>query len=298
MLTRRGTLLGALALAGCAPAPLVESVAVASFPPPSDPRFAAIEQRVGGRVGVAAYNTAADAWLGHRLQERFAMCSTFKWALAAAVLDSSESGGIALDQQVRFDENDIVHHSPRVADNLARGSMSVEDLCAATVGVSDNAAANLLLEGLTGPQGFTNWLRANGDSMTRLDRIEPALNQNIPGDERDTTTPEAMARTLHRSLLTDAVLSDASRQRLLGWMAASTTGLRRIRAGLPQGWRAADKTGTGGEPNNATNDVAVIWPPNAEPIVLAVYLSHSTAPPPARDVAHAEIARIVADTWS
>lgn len=294
MLTRRDTLLGAAALGACAP--LAPSAAYT--PPPDDPRFAAIEQRIGGRVGVAAWNTVTADWLGRRIQERFAMCSSFKWVLAAAVLANARNGGPQLDAQVRYGQRDMVPNSPRTQETLARGWMTVEDLCAATVMYSDNAAANILLSTINGPEGLTAFLRANGDGITRLDRTETALNENLPNDPRDTSTPYAMVRTLHRFLLTDEVLIAADRERLIGWMEASPTGLDRIRGGIPATWRGAGKTGTSDSDHNATNDVAILWPPNAAPIVVVIYLSDSVVTLPARKAAHAEIARIVVETWS
>lgn len=295
MWTRRGALAGGLALAGC-------QVAV-ELPPPTpvpirdDPRFAAIEARIGGRVGVYALNTADGAVLGHRENERFAMCSTFKWLLAAGVLYNAARGGPQLGDPVRFNERDVVTYSPRVEANLARGVMSVEELCEATVTISDNAAANLLLVGMMGTEGFTRFVRGIGDSVTRLDRLEPALNENSPGDERDTTTPSAMAHTMRRLLAEDAHLSAAAREKLIGWMVESPTGRQRLRAGLPADWRAGDKTGTWTGEHNATNDVMIAWPPGRAPILIACYLSHSTVPMAQRNAAHAEIGAIVAEAW-
>lgn len=297
MLSRRDTLLGAVALTACAPR--AEPDPRASYvPPPDDPRFAALEQRIGGRVGVAAWNTGTDAWLGHRRNDAFAMCSTFKWMLPAAALQVAEhTGGPQLDDIVRYNQSSMLPHAPRTEANLARGWMTIEELCAAVVEVSDNPAANLLLELQFGPEGFTRFLRANGDGVSRLDRTETALNENLPGDPRDTTTPDAMARTLQRFLLTDAVLNAASREKLIGWMVSSTTGLERLRAGFPSTWRVGDKTGTSTAAHNATNDVAIAWPPNGAPIVVASYFSESTAEPAARNAAHAEIARIIVEDW-
>jgi beta-lactamase class A len=295
MFTRRDALLGAMALSACAPS---EPVSVAAFPPPNDERFAAIERRIGGRVGVAAFDTGASAWLVHRPQERFAMASTFKWLLAAQLLYMDMHMPGFREQRVLFRENDLLEHAPatraRIGPNGV-GEMTIEELCEAAVVVSDNTAANLLLIGAGGPAGFTNFVRANGDAVTRLDRAEPELNENAPGDERDSTTPVAMAFTLQRFLLGEDVLNPASRERLTGWMIACRTGLARLRAGLPANWRAGDKTGTGG--NNAVNDVAIAWPPNRAPIIIAAYLSESAASRDALDGAHAEIARIVAETW-
>jgi beta-lactamase class A len=297
-LTRRATLLTGLALAACAPTAPADP-RDGYVPPPDDPRFAAIEARIGGRVGVVAWNTGTDAWLGHRRNEAFAMCSTFKWALAAAVLNMAQhSGGPQLHEIVRYNQSSMLPHAPVTSQHLERGWMTVEELCAAAVVTSDNPAANLLLELQFGPEGFTRFLRANGDGVTRLDRTELALNENLPGDPRDTTTPDAMARTLKHFLLEDGVLNAASREKLIGWMVESTTGLSRLRAGLPTDWRVGDKTGTSTAAHNATNDVAIAWPPNGAPIIITSYFSESTVEPDARNAAHAEIARIIAGEWA
>jgi beta-lactamase class A len=297
-LTRRATLIGGAVLAACAPnAPADPRENY--VPPPDDPRFAAIETRIGGRVGVAAWNTGTDTWIGYRRNEAFAMCSTFKWALAAAVLHTSQrAGGPQLHEIVRYNQSSMLPHAPVTSQHLERGWMTVEELCAAAVVTSDNPAANLLLELQFGPEGFTRFLRANGDGVTRLDRTELALNENLPGDPRDTTTPDAMARTLKRFLLEDGVLNSANREKLIGWMVESTTGLTRLRAGFPTDWRVGDKTGTSGAEHNATNDVAIAWPPSGAPIIITCYLSESTVEPEARNAAHAEIARIIVGDWT
>jgi len=302
MFTRRAALGGGFALAACSIGPRGEREALA------EQRIAAVEARIGGRVGVAAWNTATDVWISTRRHERFAMCSTFKWLLAAQMLQMGERSAGLLDQRVLFNESDLLEYAPTTRARIREtpmgrmGEMTIEELCEAAVVLSDNTAANLLLESAMGPRGFTNFLRANGDAITRLDRIEPDLNEVPPGDERDTTTPEAMARTTRRLLLGHAQMGDpplnaASREKLIGWMVASTTGLQRLRAGLPADWRVGDKTGTWNGPTNAANDVAICWPPSSPPIVIACYLAQSTADAGARNAAHAEIARIIVEAW-
>ncbi|MFZ2028930.1 MAG: serine hydrolase [Vitreimonas sp.] len=190
---------GLAAAAACAPTTAaVRDDRVAQF----QAQVRQIEQRIGGRLGVVALNSANDAALGYRADERFAMCSMFKWMLAAQVLEMDMHIPGFLAQRVRFTEADLAHvgWAPVTRANLARGWMSVEELAEAAVEQSDNGAANLLLERAMGPAGLTRFLRANGDSVTRLDRNEPALNENAPGDERDTTTPNAMAHTMARFL--------------------------------------------------------------------------------------------------
>lgn len=297
MLSRRQTLAGALGLAACAPT----GRGTSATPTADDPRIADIERRIGGRIGVCAIDTGSDRRLTHRAGERFAMCSSFKWLLAAQMLKRDMHMPGFREQVVRFDQSDILSYAPvtraRIgADGL--GAMTIAELCEATVVTSDNAAANLLLEGAMGPEGFTRFLREGGDAVTRLDRTEPALNENLPGDERDTTTPEAMARDLGRFLLEDAILNQTAREQLIGWMVAARTGLERLRAGFPSTWRAGDKTGTSDEVHNATNDVAIAWPPNRAPILIACYMSDSTAAYAERVAAQAEVGRIAAEIWS
>ncbi len=295
--TRREALIGAMALSACAQSGPADPHA-AYAPPPNDPRFAAIEERIGGRVGVAAWNTGTGVWLGRRIQERFALCSTFKWVLAAVQMLIVQEGGPQLTEHLRFNESDLLDYAPVAREHRARGWLTLEEACEGAVKLSDNTAANLLLEIQGGPRGFTQYLRANGDGLTRLDRYETELNDVPPGDERDTTTPDAMARTLKRFLLDDGVLTPAHREKLLRWMMQSPTGLARLRAGFPAGWRVADKTGTWNGENNATNTVAIVWPPNAAPIVVAAYLHRSAVSSDERNAAHAEIARIIAEEWA
>ena len=218
------------------------------------------------------------------------MCSTFKWILAAAVLARVERGEISLNQSVPFSAADILEVSPVSQAHLNEGRMAVQDMCAAIVEVSDNTAANLLLALIGGPAGLTNYLRQLDDPVTRLDRNEPSLNTNLPDDPRDTTTPDAMVGTMSTILVGNA-LSANGRERLIGWMKNSRTGLDRVRAGLPPDWIAGDKTGAGA--NGAANDNAIAWPPGRAPIVVASYLSGSQSSLVARNAAHAEIGRVI-----
>ena len=258
----------------------------------SEPPFAELEADLGGRVGVMAIDTAGGSELSHRADERFAMCSTFKWLLAAFVLSQVDQDEVALDERLSYGPEDLLEYAPVARKHVDTGWLSVETLCRAAVTISDNTAANLLLHRTGGPAELTAFLRQCGDSVTRLDRNEPSLNTNIPGDERDTTTPRAMAETMDAILLGDDVLSSVSRERLIRWLKETATGLERLRAGLPADWSAGDKTGTGA--NGAANDVAIAWPPGRNPVLIASYLSGSTASPGTLNQAHARIAAAVA----
>lgn len=254
-------------------------------------QIAAIEAREGGRLGVAVMDTASGRSLAYRADERFPMCSTFKLLAAAAVLARVDAGEEALDRKVAYGPADLLSYAPITKAHVAEGAMSVGDLCAAALNWSDNTAANLLLAMIGGPPGFTRYARGLGDSLTRLDRDEPTLNTAIPGDERDTTTPLAMARDIQAVLLGDR-LSASSRRQLADWLVADKVGDKRLRAGLPPNWRIGDKTGSGD--NGATNTIGMLWPPDRPPLAAAVYYVGSSAPPEARNAVHKQIGAIIA----
>jgi len=255
----------------------------------------AMETQVGGRIGLAALDTGTGKRLSYRGEERFAMCSTFKWMLAAAVLARRDHGGDDLERRLNFGAGDLLPHSPVTAAHAAEGSLTIGELCRAVVETSDNTAANALLKFIGGPSGLTRYLRAIGDRTTRLDREELALNSNLPGDPRDTTTPTAMIATM-RTLLVGEALSANSRQQLLGWLENCQTGQHRLRAGLPPAWVVGDKTGTGDK--GAVNDSAIAWPPDRPPILIAAYLSGSAAPAEALEATHARLGGLVAEALS
>lgn len=219
------------------------------------------------------------------------MCSTFKWVLAAAVLRHVESRTLSLQDRLSYGEADLLEYAPVAREHAREGFMTVEASMEAAVTVSDNTAANLLLREIGGPMGLTQFIKANGDSVTRLDRDEPLLNVNKPGDLRDTTSPRAMVG-LMRHLLCGQTLSEEHRALLIGWMRACETGRRRLRAGFPSGWTVGDKTGSG--LRNAVNDVAIAVPPGRAPILVAAYMSEGTAAMDALQAAHAKVASVVA----
>lgn len=256
--SRRSIIAGALAFPFCASA--------------AEDRFAALEKQSGARIGIAALDTGAGKRVAWRANERFVMCSTFKMSLAAAVLAKVDKGGEQLDRLVRYGADVPIGVSPATSKNAGHG-MTVGELCAAAVLYSDNGAANLLLDAIGGPQALTRFWRSIGDSVTRLDDKE--LKLNIPDGDRNTTTPDAMLGNL-RALLLGKALSPNSRDRLLGWMRASTTGVNRLRAGLPAAWQWADKTGTSAAQYGLVNDIDIATPPGRKPILIAAYTEHGS----------------------
>lgn len=259
----------------------------------SPPALRAIESRLGGRLGVSMLDTRSGRAIGYRADERFPMCSTFKWLLVTAVLQRVDAGREPLDRTLPYTAADLLDHAPVTRQHVDAGGMTVAALCAAAIEYSDNTAANLLLRTIDGPAGYTRFVRTLGDSVTRLDRNEPDLNSAIAGDVRDTTSPGAMVRDLKRVFLGN-LLGDASRNRLIGWLQGNTTGTTMLRAGLPSGWRVGDKTGSG--QYGTTNDVAIAWPEGGgKPVLIAVYVTGSSVAPDARAAAIAEVGREVAN---
>ncbi|MBD8900156.1 class A beta-lactamase [Rhodanobacter sp. DHG33] len=254
-------------------------------------RLAALERKHGVRLGAAILDTGNGRRYGHRADERFLMCSTFKVLAVSAILARVDQGAERLDRRVVYGQDVVLSWAPVTGHHVGAPGMSVAELCQAAITVSDNTAANLLLASMGGPSAVTALVRRLGDPLTRLDRTEPTLNDGAPGDMRDTTTPNAMLGDLRALLLGDA-LSAASRDQLAAWMRASSTGLDKLRAGVPADWQAGDKTGSGA--HNETNDVAIFWPPHRKPLLVTAYLAGSTVDAAQRSAMLAEVGRIAA----
>jgi beta-lactamase class A len=205
-----------------------------------------------------------------------------------------DAGTAQLDRKISYGPADLLDYAPITKAHVGEGGMSLGDLCAAAINWSDNTAANLVLQVIGGPAGFTQYVRSLGDSVTRLDRNEPTLNTAIPGDARDTTTPLAMVRDMQAVLL-GKELSDVSRRQLEIWLVGDKVGDKRLRAGLPPSWRVGDKTGSGD--NGTANTIAILWPPDRAPILAAVYHTGSSASVDGRNAVHKEVGSIIANTF-
>ncbi len=289
MTTRRDFMFGSTALfafsSGMAPA-FAASVDRRAF----IAEMQRIERDVKGRLGVVVRDTGSGIQIGHRSLERFPMCSTFKLLAAALVLRRVDEGKEKLDRRITVRQSDIITYSPVTEKRIGR-DMTIAELCEAVMTLNDNAAGNLLLASFGGPPAITAFARTLGDGVTRLDRNEPALNEAIPNDPRDTTTPTAMARNIRRLVLGSALKPD-SKDQLTRWLLANKTGDTRLRAQLPAGWRVGDKTGSG--ERGSTNDVGVLWSPQDAPIIVTAYLTETSASPEARNVAIAAVGQAVA----
>jgi beta-lactamase class A len=254
------------------------------------PEFAKIEKASGGRLGIAVLDTKTGTRSGHRANEPFPMCSTFKLLAAAAILKRVDAGQERLDRKIAFGPPDLVVNSPIAKARVGEGSLTLAELCEAAMVVSDNTAGNLLLANLDGPAGLTAFARSMGDHTTRLDRWEPDLNEALPDDPRDTTTPMAMLENIQLLVLGD-VLRASSRQQLTAWLLGNKTGDTRLRARLPKDWRVGDKTGAG--ERGTTNDVGLFWPTNRDPVIVSAYLTGSPASAEERNATIAAVGEAV-----
>lgn len=254
--------------------------------------IASLEKSVGARLGVTLINAAGKVLIAHHANERFAMCSTFKLLASAAVLARVDAGTEKLDRFVPYKESDLLSYAPVSKAHVGEGGLKLGDLCAAAIQYSDNTAANLILDVIGGPKGFTDFCRKLGDKVTRLDRNEPTLNTAIAGDPRDTTSPKAMATSLRAALIGET-LTVLSRQQLADWAIGDKVGDKRVRAGLPKDWVIGDKTGTGAF--GSTNTIGFFKPAGSDAeFFFSVYLTQSKAPIEAREAVHKAVGEIFA----
>jgi beta-lactamase class A len=253
------------------------------------------------RLGVCLLDTVTGEISGYRLEERFAMCSTFKLAMVAACLREADKGRLNLEEILPYTQADLLPWAPVTRENIAKGGLSIAVLAQAAQEQSDGVAANLLVKRLGGPAAVTAKFREMGDKVSRLDRYEPDLGLVLSADMRDTTTPLAFTQMVRR-ITTGNILSPLSRQRLLGWMQNTTTGAARLRAGLPTNWRTGNKTGTGRAEGttNKCNDVAITFAPGKNPIIIAAYFDsgeYSAKIEPRHEAVLAEVGKIAAQ-WA
>jgi beta-lactamase class A len=259
-------------------------------------RITELERRHDITIGLYARNLVTGATLGHRTEERFPHCSVFKALAVAALLDDRRphQRGI-LERRVHYAPQSLVDYSPFLEECLERGVVPTgAEVCRATLQFSDNGAGNWVLSAVDGPAGATRFVRRIGDRVTRMDRWETELNSAVPGDPRDTSSPRAIAETF-TGLLVGRSLRPADRHRLRTWMLGNQTSDTRFRAGLPEGWRLADKTGGGAY--GVSNDVGVAWTDRDVPVVIAAFTRSDREDAPTTDPAVlAELARISAAT--
>ncbi|MBH0345719.1 class A beta-lactamase BlaIII [Bacillus pacificus] len=233
-----------------------------------DNSFAKLEKEYDAKLGIYALDTGTNQTVSYRSDDRFAFASTSKSLAVGALLRQNSIE--ALDERITYTREDLSNYNPITEKHVDTG-MTLKELADASVRYSDSTAHNLILKKLGGPSAFEKILREIGDTVTNSERFEPELNEVNPGETHDTSTPKAIAKTL-QSFTLGTVLPSEKRELLVDWMKRNTTGDKLIRAGVPKGWEVADKTGAGSY--GTRNDIAVIWPPNKKPIVLAILSNH------------------------
>lgn len=301
MTPRRGRLLASAAvvtalLAGCSGAPTPAA-------PPSEPSsqpssssaapealagVAALEARDGARVGAWVLDTGTGRVLAHRADERFAHASVVKLLLVGLVLARVDDA--ALDAVVPVEAADVLSYAPVTSQHVGTG-LPLREVARAAIVVSDNTAANPLVEALGGPAQVQAGVRALGNDVTRVDRLEPDLNEAVPGDPRDTSTPAALGRSVQALVLGD-VLTPERRALLQQWLGDNETGDAAIRAGVPAGWAVGDKTGSAGY--GTRNDVGVVRPADGgAPVVVVLLTDRGVAGAPSDGPLLADATRLV-----
>ena len=256
--------------------------------------LAAIEQHIGGRIGVSVWDTQNDEHWDYRGDERFPMMSTFKTLACATMLKDMDSEKLDKNATAKVEERNMVVWSP-VMDRMAGQTTRIEHACEAAMLMSDNTAANIVLRSIGGPNGVTRFLRSIGDGATRLDRFEPRLNEAKPGDKQDTTTPNAIVNTLHTLLEGDA-LSYESRIQLKIWMQDNKVSESLMRSVLPKGWSIADRSGAGGFGSRGIT--AMIWKENHKPIYISIYITETDLSLQARDQVIAQVSQLILDEYN
>ncbi|WP_442866619.1 class A beta-lactamase Bla1 [Bacillus cereus group sp. Bc002] len=229
--------------------------------------FSQLEKKFDAQLGVYAIDTGTNETIAYRPNERFAFASTYK-ALAAGVLLQQNSID-TLNEVIKFTKEDLVDYSPITEKHIDTG-MTLGEVAEAAVRYSDNTAGNILFHKIGGPKGYEKALRQMGDRVTMSDRFETELNEAIPGDIRDTSTAKAIATNLKDFTVGNA-LPDDKRKVLTDWMKGNATGDKLIRAGVPTDWEVGDKSGAGSY--GTRNDIAIVWPPNRAPIIIAILSS-------------------------
>ncbi|MGE7859658.1 class A beta-lactamase BlaIII [Bacillus mobilis] len=252
--------------------------------------FAKLEKEYNAKLGIYALDTGTNQTVAYHANDRFAFASTSKSLAAGALLRQNSIE--ALDERITYKREDLSNYNPITEKHLDTG-MTLKELADASVRYSDSTAHNLILKKLGGPSAFEKILREIGDTVTNSERYEPELNEVNPEETHDTSTPEAIAKTL-QSFTLGTVLPSEKRELLVDWMKRNTTGDKLIRAGVPKGWEVADKTGAGSY--GTRNDIAIIWPPNKKPIVLAILSNHDKEDAEYDDKLIAEATKIVLDT--
>jgi beta-lactamase class A len=249
-------------------------------------------------------------------------------ATAITLLHLVDKGQLQLSDLIDVPQDKMIEGPNPIVTNFFHGGckLSVANLIEPMITESDNCAADVCLKAAGGPEAVTTMLRSIRITGQRIDRYcgeilrdfyglpdvathsvvaaasakDPSLitkmsdrNLEFEKDPRDHSTPKAMLELL-LALDSGKVLSEKSREFLLGVMSRTRTGSGRIKGLLPKGTPVAHKTGTSG---GVANDVGFITLPDGRRIAIAVYTKSSTTPEADRERAVAEVSRSIYDLF-
>lgn len=286
-----------------------------------------------GRLGFAILDLQTSQTYAHNGRELFPLQSVFKAMLGAEVLRQVDEGKLSLDQPVEIGAPQLAMLWSPIADKYdgTTTTYTVRQLLEGAVGISDNTAADVLMEMVGGPAAVTENLKAHGIDSIHINRYERQFQPELRGmrpfeigevittstfekatlavppqrqlaaldnyiyceDERDCATPIAAVQFL-AALQQGDLLSSASTALLLDIMTKSPTGATRIKAGVPPGALVAQKTGSGGELqgiDTASNDIGIVTLPDGRQFIIAIFLAGSKDSEAARDALMADITR-------
>ena len=307
------------------PAPPVDSApADPGFrrPPPGlEDRLASLWRSFPGKTGIAVQRIDGEWTLAQRGNDLFPQQSVSKLWVAMAALDAVDQGRISLDRQVRIGPEDLtLFFQPLAARVRSEGAvtMSVRSLIETAITQSDNTANDSLLRTIGGPDAVRRMIAKHDLGAIRFgpgerllqagtagltwqqsysigrnfeaaraalpSAVRRAAMDNYLADPVDGASPTAIASALTR-LARGSLLSPESTDYLLGVMTRTKSGPRRLKAGLPPGWRFLHKTGTGQDLGSMTagyNDIGIATAPDGTRYAIVVLLGNTTAPVPER----------------
>ncbi len=279
-------------------------------------RLKALGLGFDGDVGIAVQSVEKGWAAQHDALRLYPQQSVSKLWVAMALLDKVDSGEVKLDEMVSLSRSDLtIFHQP-IRKNIGNGiyRTTIADLLRRAMTQSDNIANAALFRRVGGQPGVMGFLRRQGLDNIRIGESEKALQMAIAGmqwddsyslgrtfwlardkipvarraetmgayltDPMDGANPLAIADALVRLKNTD-LLSLASSKQLIGLMAASKTGPKRLRGGLAQGWTMPHKTGTGQDLeklSTAYNDVGLLISPKGNHYAIAVMIGATNRP--------------------
>lgn len=298
-------------------------------------RLQSLAAAYGEEVGIAVSDVEEGWTAGVDLDGAYPQQSVSKLWVAMAVLKAADEGRLSVDSWVTLTEDDRSVFFQPVSYNIgpAGYTTQISSLLRRAIVESDNAANDRLMREVGGPDSVGFALAGMGLEGVTVGAYERDLQALIAGltwerhygigwnfqhareqlsrearqaaldsylaNPLDGASPAAITRALgalHRGEL----LSKDSTERLIGLMHEVRTGPRRLKGGLPPGWKIGHKTGTGQDFRGASvgiNDVGLLTAPDGRTYAVAVMMRRTWKPVPQRLAFMQSVTRAVAEQW-